>query len=223
MTTDDYLALITSEHAAQPNFLATVAAGIEPLVGLQDTLQGLIAAFDLDTAVGLQLDMVGQWVGISRQLKAPLVGVYFAFDDIASDGWDSGVWQGPFDPSSGLVSLPDDAYRTVLRAKIAANAWDGSIPGAYAVWALVFIGSFILVLQDNQDMSLTIAIAGEPMPIIDKALLISGYIPLKPEGVRIAYYTIVPTPGLLFAWDVNAGTALAGWDAGQWGEILLPA
>lgn len=224
MAVSDYLGLITSEHASQPNFRRSIAALVGPLVGLQMVLDQMGGnAFDLDLATGAQLDIVGQWVGVSRNLHIPLTGVYFSWDDAANDGWNSGTWQGPNDPSSGLIQLPDDAYRTLLYAKIAANNWNGTIPGAYAVWAIAFTGSFLLILQDNQDMSLTIGIAGEPMPIVQQALLTGGYIQLRPAGVRIAYYAVVPTPGPLFAWDVTSGSALAGWGTGQWGEILLPS
>jgi hypothetical protein len=222
MTNEDYLNLITSEHRGKEKFEATVVAGVSPFSKLQEVMLGLPADFDIDSAVGVQLDAVGAWIGRSRRIDTPLVGVYFTWDDLASDGWDSGIWKGPFDPDSGLVDLPDDSYRVLLKAKIAANSWDGTIPGAYAIWATVFTNSQ-LVIQDNQDMSMVVGIAGQPLSIVDQALLTNGYIPLKPEGVRIQYYAIAPAAGALFAWDTDESTALAGWDTGQWATELIPA
>ena len=222
MTNDDYLNLITSEHRGKEKFEATVVAGVSPFSKLQAVMQGLPADFDIDQAVGVQLDAVGAWIGRSRRIDTPLVGVYFAWDDLASDGWESGIWKGPFDPDSGLVDLPDDSYRVLLKAKIAANSWDGTIHGAYAIWATVFTNSQ-LVIQDNQDMSMVVGIAGQPLSIVDQALLTNGYIPLKPEGVRIQYYAIAPAAGALFAWDTDESSALAGWDTGQWAVELIPA
>jgi hypothetical protein len=222
MTNEDYLNLITSEHRGKEKFEATVVAGVSPFSKLQAVMLGLPADFDIDSAVGVQLDAVGAWIGRSRRIDTPLVGVYFAWDDLASDGWESGIWKGPFDPDSGLVDLPDDSYRVLLKAKIAANSWDGTIPGAYAIWATVFTNSQ-LVIQDNQDMSMVVGIAGQPLSIVDQALLTNGYIPLKPEGVRIQYYAIAPAAGALFAWDTDESTALAGWDTGQWATELIPA
>lgn len=222
MTNEDYLNLITSEHRGKEKFEATVVAGVSPFSKLQSVMQGLPADFDIDQAVGVQLDAVGAWIGRSRRIDTPLVGVYFTWDDLASDGWESGIWKGPFDPDSGLVDLPDDAYRVLLKAKIAANSWDGTIPGAYAIWATVFTSSQ-LVIQDNQDMSMVVGIAGQPLSIVDQALLTNGYIPLKPEGVRIQYYAVAPAAGALFAWDTDEGSALAGWDTGQWAVELIPA
>ena len=222
MTKDEYLALITSEHSDKPKFEATVGATVAPLARLQEVLSSFIKEFDIDSAVGVQLDIIGQWVGRPRRIDTPLIGVYFAWDDVVGDGWDSGIWKGPYDPDSGLVDLPDDAYRLLLKAKVAANSWDGTIPGAYAIWAAVFTSSQ-LVIQDNQDMSMVVGIAGQPLSIVDQALLTNGYVPLKPEGVRIQYYAIAPAAGALFAWDTDEGSALAGWDTGQWAVELIPA
>lgn len=218
-----YTDLITSEHRGQPKFEAMVDLVSGAFYGVQYALASLPAAFDLDLAVGVQLDAVGEWVGRSRRIDTPLVGVYFEWDGTASVGWESGVWKGPFDPDSGLVDLPDDSYRALLKAKIATNKWDGTVPQAYAIWKSAFGAESILLIQDNQDMSMVIGIAGQPLGIIEQALLLNGYIPLKPEGVRVQYYAVAPAAGALFAWDVTPNDALAGWDAGQWATELIPA
>ena len=223
MTLDQYLALITSEHTGKQKFEATVAAGVSPLAKVQDVLKSLITELDIDSAVGVQLDAVGQWVGRSRRIDTPLVGVYFAWDDTVGDGWESGVWKDTHDPSSGLVDLPDDAYRTLLKAKVAANNWDGTMPQAYDVWTAAFGTDTYLLIQDNNDMSMVVGIAGVPLSIVEQALLTNGYIPLKPEGVRIQYYAVAPAEGSLFAFDVVEGSALAGWEHGQWATELIPA
>lgn len=128
-STDDYLRLITSQHRGRPRFAATVEALVAPLADLQDFLATVPGAFDLDSAIGAQLDIAGLWVGRSRQVETPLQGVYFSFDTDGL-GFDQGNWKGPFDPDAGLVSLDDESYRTLLRTKIAANAWDGTLPSA---------------------------------------------------------------------------------------------
>src|ERR1039458_1627914 len=132
-----YLRLVTSEHIDKPNFIATLTAVLQPLADVQVRLAGMPGIFDLDVAVGDQEDKTGQWVGISRELQEPLTGVYFSLDTVGL-GFDQGTWKGPFDPSTYLTALPDDAYRLLLRAKILNNKWDGTIPGAYAAWAELF-------------------------------------------------------------------------------------
>lgn len=108
-------------------------------------------------------------------------------------GWARGSWKGLYDPETGMVRLPDETYRLLLKAKIGANRWDGTVPGAYEVWESAFadMGSLIL-MQDNQDMSVVIGLAGTPLDAVMRNLLLQGYLPLKPEGVRVAWYAVAP-------------------------------
>jgi hypothetical protein len=94
-------------------------------------LSSFIPKFDLDQAAGDQLDIIGLWVGVGRRVKTPPIGVYFSLD-IVSVGFDQGVWQGPFDPSMGITLLDDDTYRLLIRAKIGANHWDGTLASTKA-------------------------------------------------------------------------------------------
>lgn len=222
MAIEEYLNLIPTQHRQKPRYIATVEALIRPLDALADVLEGLRTAFDLDTAVGLQLDAVGVRVGQTRDLRTPLEGVYFSWNT-EGVGWGEGFWKGKYDPSSGMISLPDDVYRMLLKAKVAANRWDGTTPGAYEAWEIAFadLGSVILI-QDNQDMSMTIGIAGMPMNPIFEQLLLQGYVPLKPEGVRVSWYAITPSGGPLAAWNC-ASPALAGWNTGSWPNKLEAA
>jgi hypothetical protein len=220
-TLDDYLGLATSLYRGKPNFVALCTSLTQPLVDQQALLDAIRSGFDLDTAVGAQLDKVGEWVGRSRYLDVPLTGVYFSWGT-AAVGWAQGSWKGVYDPATGMVALPDDAYRKLLRAKIAANAWDGTIPGAYEVWETVFsdTGSTI-VIQDKQDMSMIIGVAGSMLDAVMKALLTNGYIPLKPEGVRISGYAVPPGGGKIFTWGCDS-SALGGWGEASWPEMITP-
>lgn len=222
MIVDDYLNLITSEHRDKPNYIATITAGVSPLLKIQEVLLGLSEDFTVDLAIGNQLDAVGEWVGRSRRVAIPLTGVYFTWDDTAATGWESGIWKSNFDPDSGLSLLPDDQYRVLIKAKIAANNWDGSIPGAYVVWQQAFgIGSQIAI-QDSQNMSFIVAMFGFPLDAVSFALLTGGYIPLKPEGVRIANYSVAPDAAEIFAWDVNSDL-FKGWDEASWPIEIIPS
>lgn len=214
MILDDYLNLITSEFRLQPKFIAMITASANLFLHIQDTLTDMVPAFDVDDAVGQQLDFIGQWVGITRNLAIPIEGVYFSWD--GSDpgvGWDHGVWQPPLSPTQ-VTSLPDDSYRVLLKAKIAANQWDGTTTGAYIIWNEVFTDLTILI-QDNQNMSYDLAVTGGNIDAITLALITGGYIPLKPEGVRVNYYFVPFNPGPIFGWDLD-NDLIQGWDEGSW-------
>jgi hypothetical protein len=211
-----YTARITSEHAQAPKFMATVAALAQPAADLVAQLHGVTAAYDLDTAVGKQLDVVGAWVGATRHLTTPITGVYFSLDD-AVLGLDAAYWLGPFDPTTGLTDLPDEPYRVLLRAAIAANHWDGSIPQAYAIWNTLFWNYGLgVIIQDNGDMTMYQMLTGLAPDVITLALFNTGKLALKPAGVAVTFFTesVVSTP--YFGLDV-AGTGMAGLDVGAWG------
>lgn len=215
----DYTGKITSEHADKPKFSAMVAAVAQCFVDAQNGLAAMPAAFDLDGAVGKQLDSVGLWVGVSRIVATPLTGVYFSFDT-AGLGFDQGVWKGPFDPDTGVTSLDDDTYRLLIRARIGANHWDGTLAGTKAILEQIFNGDTHVYLQDNQDMSITVGISGKVPSALFLALLSGGYIPIKPQAVRVSYYLVTSADGApLFGFDMG-NDYVAGFDAGAWAAPL---
>lgn len=185
-TEADYTGLIISQHADKPNFAATVGIAVEPFCGLQSMETTAITATTIETARGVQLDWIGQWVGISRRVPTPISGVYFSWNTTVAEGWNSGVWKGEFDPTTGLTDLPDADYRVLIKAKILANNSSGSIPEIYAILDAAFPGVVIDVI-DNQDMTMEVLYTIADFTPIKEAILIQGLIPIKPAGVSITY------------------------------------
>ncbi|MCP1120121.1 DUF2612 domain-containing protein [Robbsia andropogonis] len=217
--TSDYTGLITSEHSKRPKFMAMIAAVSQPFVDQQNLLGTVAQLFDLDVAVGAQLDVVGQWVGVSRDVATPLIGVYFAWDTDGV-GFDQGVWQGQYDPDSGVVSLDDDTYRLLIRAKIAANRWDGTLAGAIDVLSIIFDGSTLVFIDDHADMSISISISGVLPSAVFLALLKNGLIPLKPSTVWVADYSATSVSGsAIFGFDAE-NQYVSGFDTGAWAVSL---
>lgn len=219
MTVDEYLNLITSEHQKKPDFRAVVSLNVAVPAHVQELLKLMVPLFDVDTAVGDQLDILGQWVGVTRNVAIPIAGIWFTWDDIYTDGWDFGSWE-PDDAPSEITTLPDDAYRTLIKAKIAANRWDGTTEGAYAIWEQIFSTLTILIV-DNQDMSYDLGVVGGIVDSLTLALITGGYIPLKPEGVRVREYFVSIDDGPVFSWDTDS-TLLKGWDEGSWVREFAP-
>jgi hypothetical protein len=213
-----YLALVPSANQAQPNFMATIAATLQPMadgIALYKTMQTL---FDVDTAVGDALDAIGAWVGITRNIAVPITNVYFSLD-IAGLGLDQGVLMGPYDPSSGLVQLPDAQYRTLIRAKIAANHWDGTNAGAEQVLAPVFPNG-TLFIQDNGDMTMFIGYVGQTLDPLTHAIFTGGYLSVKPASVYIRGYATTSVPNApIFGLDANNRT-IGGLDYGALATIV---
>ena len=202
--------------------MAMVSLLAQWAVDRQNMLASIPGLYDIDDAVGSQLDAVGLWVGASRNLSVPLTNVYFSLD-IAGLGLDQGVIQGPFDPTTGLVSLPDAQYRILLYATIAANNWDGTIPGAYTAWNTIFepLGYSILI-QDYQNMTMGIALIGPTPDAVTLALFKGGYLNLIPAGVGVAFYFQQSVPGVpVFGLDAE-NSSVAGLDVGALALIVGP-
>lgn len=154
---DDYLALITPWQSTHPRFTGTVSATLLPVTEVGAVAASLPAAFDLDTAIGVQLDHVGEWVGQARYVTIPLPQRWFSFGDDLR-GWGRGEWRQAYSAPTRLASLADEDYRRLLRAVIAANHWDGTVPGAQACLDIFYIDPATHVfIQDNAQVASPVA------------------------------------------------------------------
>ncbi|USG65152.1 DUF2612 domain-containing protein [Brevibacillus ruminantium] len=153
-----YLDLITSQHCNKDKFMSWLTVVLERGDAAVTVVSRIPEAFDVNKAVGVQLDTVGDLVGRSRYLPFQLA-----------------------DGSSPV--LDDDNYRIALKAKIAQNQWDGTIPQIYKLWDDLF-PSARLRLFDNQDMTMKAKIRGD-LGLHSVLLVTLGYIIPKPSGVRI--------------------------------------
>ena len=174
-----YLNLITSEHRTKPKFTAMLTSMLEPI----DLTVDIDNAFDLDNAVGVQLDVLGLLIGVNRKLN--------------------------FQPSAMSSMLKDDDYRSLLKARIIINHWDGSI-GSLSDAINSWNPYVDVILTDNQDMSMDILIMGASQ--LQHELITHGYIIPKPAGVR---YNYLASSDVVFAYDADTDT-LAGYDTGTW-------
>ena len=128
INSDYYLNLITSEHANKPKYRAWVKVLLTPFIDAINLNKNIKLAFFINSAVGIQLDIIGKWLGLSRQVD--------------------------FQPTDGSSSILNDKYyRIALKAKIVKNLWKGTIEDFYNMWQILFNGEDLQVyLADNQTM-----------------------------------------------------------------------
>lgn len=216
---DTYLNLITSQYQGKPNYFQVITLSCQPFVDNLTSYGKIPGLYDLTTATGICLDVIGQWVGVSRQLSEPITGVYFSFDD-STVGFDAGVWKGPFDPLTGITNLPDEFYRLVINAKILNNNWDGTIESAYNITEVLFNSlGYDIFIEDKADLSMNLGLVTLINIIpLTMALFTSGKFNIKPIGVRINSYITQYTPGKIFAFDIQTDY-LGGFDEAQWAKI----
>lgn len=211
----DYTTLVSRNYRDKPNFMATVSLLAGAFGQAYDAQMSMLSAFDLDQAVGAQLDAIGLWVGIGRSLTVPITGAYFTWGDPAL-GWGMANWKGPNEPTEGITTLDDTTYRAVLKAKIGSNYWVGTNEAVNALASTAFTGMGVqCYVLDNQDMSVTVFIIGNPTAALLE-LIRRGIMPPKPAGVRVAGYILASTAGApFFALDAPTGPLLAGLDFGS--------
>lgn len=180
-----YLNLLTSEYQGSAHLRSWLTACLRKLDNVTTCLANFTPAFDLDDAHGVQLDIIGQIVGASRNV--------------------------PFQPSGGVSPVLDDAtYRLFIKATVAANQWDGTISSLQTIWQTLFPGGRITIV-DSQDMSATIFLTGVFSSIVND-LVLNGLIVPRPEGVLYNYvFTTLPAFGFDAQNDLIAGFDTGHW------------
>lgn len=90
-----YANLLILQYKTQPKARATIKALIKELYG-SNSLADIANGFNLDTAVGKQLDILGKYIGLSRQVRVNI-------------------------GESDTNILTDDQYRILLKLKLVQN------------------------------------------------------------------------------------------------------
>lgn len=215
MPTNDYTDLIAGYHVGKDRYTAWVFTLTEPLRIARERLAALREDFDVDTAIGAQLDAVGVRVGVSRNLPMTLTDVYFALDDVDGIGLDLGVWKGQYDPVDGTTTLGDETYRAVIKAKIAQNHWDGT-RGSLPDFLGEVLGQFgqsakVLDLEDLDTMHVVLHLTKDTTPPIVWELFSRRIIDVTAAGVSVDLVDNNPW----FGFDYETAS-VKGLDESEW-------
>ena len=140
--------------------------------------------FNIDTAQGFGLDIIGRIVGVTRVLPISS-GTYFGFEEAGA----SGFGQNPLYGGSSLtqnVALSDDAFRLLILMKAYANICDNSIPSINQLLLQLFPGRGVCYVADNENMSLTYNFQFALTPVEVSIITNSGVLP-RPSGCSVSY------------------------------------
>lgn len=152
----DYLGKITPWQAnpTKARFLETVRANIQPYVDSLSTINGFPEAYDLEYAVGVQLDVDGEFIGRDRFVPIPIPDLTIALG-IFGRGLGQGYWRTNYDSQDNIASLPDALYRPLLRAKIASNSWDGTAKGIVRIIRSYLSDPATFIFVDDKSRAIT--------------------------------------------------------------------
>lgn len=160
---------LIAQYRDQPNARATIEIYGKQITA-DDLASTLELAFSIDTAVGAQLDVLGKYIGVSRDIGDPIpdMNSYFGFADYTGPANENGMndytdsFVNPnslfylYQNAAGIPSpLDDESYRTILKFQILVNISDSTL---YSIQQIVatLVGPAVQI-TDAQDMNLVYA------------------------------------------------------------------
>jgi Protein of unknown function (DUF2612) len=186
-----WLALIPPENNQKTNFMAMLTAVLQPFADSIVVANSLPGLFNLESAVGSQLDTIGLWIGITRNIPVPGTNTF--------------------------IALTDPQYLALLKAKIAMNQWNGTIPGAQAALALLFPGTTVLIQDsENNHMSFALMPSSTGQVALDDLFSAAVLHALVPAGITVDGFFTPGTgggPPPYFGLDAENGS-ISGLDVG---------
>lgn len=163
--------------------------------------------FNIDTAVGPQLDILGKYIGFSRRVLSQIPRDWFKFGDtttplLAVTGFTA--YDSVVNPTSvflrysmlaeSFTDLDDEEYRLMLKVQIVLNSTDNTLKSIAEI-LYAFFGTD-LICYDAKDMSISYV----TKPAAKKtALLFASQNALpKPQGVKLAGVYLVADPAKVY-------------------------
>jgi hypothetical protein len=175
MTTDElkqyYADLLILQYRGKPRARATIEAFVD--LAIMDQLPLIVAsAFALGAAVGVQLDILGKYVGVTRQ------GYLL---------------------NGSAVTLSDDDFTNLLKLAIIQNASGSSLSEIQALLQQFFPG--ILQVFDFQGMRMGYFLDKTSVPSenLAEVFVKSGSLP-KPMAVELGSLIYAETIDNIFGW-----------------------
>ena len=190
---DNYLNLLILQYSDKPNAIATIEALVADGISNADLIDTFNEAFDLDTAIGVQLVILGKIIGLSRTVPLVVPKIYFSYEGNPNGKTYN---QAPMlDQTQVLftdLELNDTDYRKFLKAKVSKNFASNTIASNKKIStndALNFLFDGGAYAKDNFNMSFDVLIENT----VDTSLLTYinalDLIP-RPAAVNINYVLI---------------------------------
>lgn len=141
--------------------------------------------YEIDTAEGAQLDILGRIVVIDRNYIAPVGLNVIQFASQTNNPGEFGDTTAMFSSLSvdSDMQMTDDLYRLVIKSKIIKNNSDATTESILFGMNFLLPNAEVLRITDGEDMSFTVEFYGNITEVERYALLNSTLVP-RPQGVR---------------------------------------
>ena len=171
---DYYQSLLARQYVGLPKASATIRNYVAQANG-ENLLTSMLASFDINTAIGAQLDIIAKYIGVTRTILVPVNTPYFGFindtisisdpsqnpngfmDDLHQDTFIYAEFLSDLSALYSAQDLSDGNFRTLIALKMISNFGNSSLAnitnGLYAL-----LGTLIFPV-DHQDMTMTYWVA----------------------------------------------------------------
>ena len=213
----DVLQTVIDQYSNSPiltSIITSFAAAVDQTENFQSFYDNV---WNVDTATGYGLDLWGRIVGVSRVLEiTTMAGNWFGFAGTGAKGFYTGSKTqsgGTFYTGAGLTTtssytIIDDDYRLLIKAKMAANITDCSIPSLNNILRALFPNRGNAYVVDNYSAQSYFGFAGTGAKGFGQAQFYDGetltttmtmaYIfnfPLSPiETAIVQQFGVLPVP-----------------------------
>tara|TARA_R110000822_G_scaffold84867_3_gene199021 strand:- start:5230 stop:5844 length:615 start_codon:yes stop_codon:yes gene_type:complete len=197
MSVIDHKALAESRLATQfresTNLINYIKALLVEANTLEAVLHSLLEDRWVDTAYGVQLDIIGSIVGQPRTLVDATTIQYFGFLGFVgaqsfgtvADPVIGGRFRSKNELTSGTRNLIDEEYRLFIKSRILANISSATINETIAVIISIF-GDIPVTITEGTEAEVTIDF-GTVLSLNTKTFLVNTDIIPLPVGVTVNY------------------------------------
>lgn len=210
---------VATQYTESQKFLAYIRVLLASSAELESVLQTVALQSDIDVAEGVNLDVIGEIVGISRILPNSIAMKFFGFQgqpggDIFGEEGVLGIgsrFRDELEPETATSVLADPEYRLLIRAKIVKNHAKGTCEDILQGLAYLF-NAPLTVVDDLGGMAIGVAI-GRQLTFQEQVLVKTLDILPRPAGVRISWQAMYNASNY-FGFDGQPG-ALSFGEEGQ--------
>lgn len=201
---------VLSQYEHSPRLMSvakTIGDGLNAAAGAALILKDEI---DIKTAGTWGLDVWGRILGLSRTIELKGSNEYFGFVGSGLQPFNVGTFYRARITST--YTLGDDAYRTFLMLKAAANISDTSVPTLNKLLQFIFAGRGKAYVLEVGTMKIRFVFEFVLEPF-ERALMLRQDVPPKPAGVGYEVFSLA-YPAFGFAGSghhpFNQGTFIQG-------------
>lgn len=197
---DNVQELIISQYRSSPKFISFIQSLLKHSDELDIEIGRVINERYLDVAIGIQLDIIGEIVGIDREVVDFINPIYFGFDpdptakefeNIVTNNPDAGRYRSSDENPVVSRFLSDSEYRVLLGAKIKKNSSNISANELLELTRIILSSMYIdgdtidLTISETLNASFTLTI-GRVLDGSDQAFIAELDLIPRPVGVRIS-------------------------------------